>query len=86
MFKIWPWSRIAELEARLLATARDGMVWYDVAGERLLENTKLKADNEILTRKLSEARKIEGELRFQLKGAHFRDPKTGRIMKKGAAK
>lgn len=83
MFKIWPWGRIAELE-RLVSV----MDVQSRARIDMLEKTidKLEADNEILTRKLSEARKVESELRFQLKGAHFRDPKTGRIMKKGAAK
>lgn len=83
MFKIWPWSRIAELE-RLVSV-------MDVQSRARInsymnELDKLEGDNEILARKLSEARKIEAELRAQLKGAHFRDPKTGRIMKKGAAK
>lgn len=83
MFKIWPWSRVAELERQIgvmdvMMSARVDMLMATI--------DKLEADSAILARKLSEARKIESELRFQLKGAHFRDPKTGRIMKKGAAK
>lgn len=83
MLKIWPWSRIAELEQQISIMDVQSRARIDA-----LETTidKLDADNEILARKLTEARKVEADLRGQLKGAHFRDPKTGRIMKKGAAK
>lgn len=83
MFKIWPWSRIAALERQISVMDVQSRARIDML-EKVID--KLDADSAILARKLSEARKIESELRFQLKGAHFRDPKTGRIMKKGASK
>jgi len=83
MFKIWPWSRIAELKRQISVMDVQSRARID-----MLETTidKLDVENGLLACKLTQARKIESELRFQLKDAHFRDPKTGRILKKGAAK
>jgi hypothetical protein len=41
-------------------------------------------DNDILLGKLREARTTHAKLPAQLADAHLRDPKTGRILPKGA--
>lgn len=83
MSKIWPWSRIAELEKTLKQAELDRDDWADAYREKAKLVTTLDTTNDLLHEKLMQARRIEGELRRALANAHVRDPKTGRILPKG---
>lgn len=80
MSKIWPWSRIAELEQQVRSMNQKLTAQTNASAAQI---NKLGAVNDVLHEKLMQARRIEGELRRTLATAHIRDPKTGRILPKG---
>jgi hypothetical protein len=81
MPNIWPWSRIAELETQVRVMETQSRARIDALVNNLDNAEK---DNDILLGKLREARTPHAKLQAQLADAHLRDPKTGRILPKGA--
>lgn len=80
MFKIWPWSRIAELEMQVRVMETQSRARIDALMDDL---DKRDAENQTLHDKLREARVTHSKLRVALADAHWRDPKTGRLLPKG---
>ena len=74
--RIWPWSRIAELES--IARARAGII--DDGGKRLSKaQDLLSIEKEMVIRHRRTIRKQD----YIIAKGNFRDPKTGRMAKRG---
>lgn len=87
---MWPWTKIAQLEKDRDEHARASAEWRGIAENARAEVQDLrvginKKSGECVT-KDSRIRELEREIRQKdamLKHAMFRDPKTGRLGKKG---
>ena len=79
-----PWGEARKLRASLVKTQQR---LSEVTLEQLTLSGRvdqLKARNDLLSASCNDLIREKNDLRNKLQGAHIRDPKTGRIQKRGA--